>query len=587
MNISNSPKDKSIRDLINIFIYHSMVRGSKINREIDAIREDHVNKEEEYRKICEVILFHVNDIRMVILKIEAMDINENEKKELLAAISILSIEKIIYNMGHALIEMRKVSLGSNINTCFVRKTRKFWIYPENVDTIMALILEHLPVYIFGDDGSGKISSSINSVYLDSKNFDLYQQRIRRLQGSKALRIRRYGESAIIAYVEQKTHEHGWTGEKSTKKRFLIHTKCIDELLRGEDIWEDIKSINTPESYELYKEVHNMITSLSLVPIIKTAYTRTAFQIPNDSSIRISIDTNLTMWNEVEGKRFPYIVLEVKLEEDVEYPWINQLINSPLVIPVDKFSKYLHGCAIHYPHVPSIPYWYNQMESIVRDPVHLEYTSPAHEDFQNLNSTIKNILKNIPHKTIPTQHLQNQEAPQERSSSSSTDSENRSCIEDQVLEDSVSYVNRPATMNEQERDRTTKLFERIPIKQPENTAAPLQNSEKPIVVPVRIEPKVFFANERTFLSWLHFAIFIGGIGAALMGLGDRNAALSGICFIVVSLIFSIYALYLYIWRAKKIRDKNPGPYDDHSGPVILVAVFVAAMITSVFFKFPVK
>ena len=29
-----------------------------------------------------------------------------------------------------------------------------------------------------------------------------------------------------------------------------------------------------------------------------------------------------------------------------------------------------------------------------------------------------------------------------------------------------------------------------------------NSNKRIVLPVRIEPKVFFANERTFLSWLH-------------------------------------------------------------------------------------
>ncbi len=29
-----------------------------------------------------------------------------------------------------------------------------------------------------------------------------------------------------------------------------------------------------------------------------------------------------------------------------------------------------------------------------------------------------------------------------------------------------------------------------------------NRNKRIVLPVRIEPKVFFANERTFLSWLH-------------------------------------------------------------------------------------
>ena len=36
------------------------------------------------------------------------------------------------------------------------------------------------------------------------------------------------------------------------------------------------------------------------------------------------------------------------------------------------------------------------------------------------------------------------------------------------------------------------------------------------IPMKIEPKTFFANERTFLSWLHMAITIGSIGAALLG-----------------------------------------------------------------------
>lgn len=34
--------------------------------------------------------------------------------------------------------------------------------------------------------------------------------------------------------------------------------------------------------------------------------------------------------------------------------------------------------------------------------------------------------------------------------------------------------------------------------------------------MRIEPKTFFANERTFLTWLHMAVTIGTIAAALLG-----------------------------------------------------------------------
>jgi len=36
------------------------------------------------------------------------------------------------------------------------------------------------------------------------------------------------------------------------------------------------------------------------------------------------------------------------------------------------------------------------------------------------------------------------------------------------------------------------------------------------IPMKIEPKTFFANERTFLSWMHMAVTIGSIGAALLG-----------------------------------------------------------------------
>lgn len=118
---------------------------------------------------------------------------------------------------------------------------------------------------------------------------------------------------------------------------------------------------------------------------------------------------------------------------------------------------------------------------------------------------------------------------------------------------------------------------------ESTKSVKLSNIKRIAIPIRVEPKVFFANERTFLSWLHFNIFIGGLGSALVGLGDTKAVISGSVFIIVSTIFAIYALYLYMWRARRIRERDPGPYDDLVGPGILVMVFVAAMGLSLIFK----
>ena len=49
---------------------------------------------------------------------------------------------------------------------------------------------------------------------------------------------------------------------------------------------------------------------------------------------------------------------------------------------------------------------------------------------------------------------------------------------------------------------------------------------PRTVPMRIEPKTYFANERTFLSWLHTAVLIGTIGAGLASVHLGGNRMSG-------------------------------------------------------------
>lgn len=120
-----------------------------------------------------------------------------------------------------------------------------------------------------------------------------------------------------------------------------------------------------------------------------------------------------------------------------------------------------------------------------------------------------------------------------------------------------------------------------------SAASTPANARQISIPVRVEPKVFFANERTFLSWVQFAIFLGGIGTAMIGLGNSHASACGILLISVAAIFAIYSLYLFHWRASRIRAKDPGPYDDKYGPTILVCVFLLAIILSFIFKLPMK
>ncbi|KAL7747553.1 GTPase regulator Nrf1 [Sorochytrium milnesiophthora] len=109
--------------------------------------------------------------------------------------------------------------------------------------------------------------------------------------------------------------------------------------------------------------------------------------------------------------------------------------------------------------------------------------------------------------------------------------------------------------------------------------PSQRPGQPAAV-VRVEPKVFFANERTFLSWLQFTVMLGGLSVGLLNLGsDRVSRISGVVFTTIAMGIMLYALYLYLWRAQKIRAREAGPYESRMAPVFIVIVLFAAILVN--------
>lgn len=94
----------------------------------------------------------------------------------------------------------------------------------------------------------------------------------------------------------------------------------------------------------------------------------------------------------------------------------------------------------------------------------------------------------------------------------------------------------------------------------------------------MEPKVFFANERTFLSWLNFTVILGGLAVGLLNFGDKTGRICAGLFTLVAMGAMIYALATFHWRAKTIRMRGQGGFDDRYGPTVLAialggAVFV--------------
>ena len=64
------------------------------------------------------------------------------------------------------------------------------------------------------------------------------------------------------------------------------------------------------------------------------------------------------------------------------------------------------------------------------------------------------------------------------------------------------------------------------------------------VPVKIEPKVFFANERTFLAWMHASILLAGASVAIVAVADSNpmSQIYGLILLPVSIAFIGYSMY---------------------------------------------
>lgn len=301
---------------------------------------------------------------------------------------------------------------------FVRQTTKYWVHRDNITELKLVVLKHLPVLVFNPSKEfEEKDTAISSIYFDNPDtWELYQGRLKKTEGAEAIRLRWYGgmESDQI-FVERKTHREDWTGEKSVKARFSLKEKNVNAYLDGrmtvERIFEKMRregkkseaEINDLE--QLAREIQFRVITRRLVPVTRTFYHRTAFQLPGDARVRISLDTELTMirednlggrrragsnWRRTDIgvdfpfsqlpaediERFPYAVLEVKLQTQAgqEPPqWIRDLTASHLVEAVPKFSKFIHGTAILFPDpINLLPFWMPQMDVDIRKPVSHRY-----------------------------------------------------------------------------------------------------------------------------------------------------------------------------------------------------------------------
>ncbi|KAI8987747.1 hypothetical protein BDF20DRAFT_803245, partial [Mycotypha africana] len=109
-------------------------------------------------------------------------------------------------------------------------------------------------------------------------------------------------------------------------------------------------------------------------------------------------------------------------------------------------------------------------------------------------------------------------------------------------------------------------------------------DKKFKTKVKVEPKTFFANERTFISWLQFCALLLSVALNLLNFGDQVSRIVGGIFIGLAAAIAIYALYRFEKRAWMINRRIDGRYDDLWGPAVLCVLLVGAIVINFYLRF---
>lgn len=108
---------------------------------------------------------------------------------------------------------------------------------------------------------------------------------------------------------------------------------------------------------------------------------------------------------------------------------------------------------------------------------------------------------------------------------------------------------------------------------------------PRKIPLRLEPKTHFANERTFLAWSSIAITFGASSTVLSSLdaltppgaahkspvSPQQIAGVNLFLAPLALIILAYALFTYWNRVTYMRGKATGFYNDRMAPVCIAGL----------------
>lgn len=429
------------------------------------------------------------------------------------------------------------------------------------------------------------------------------------------------------------HENG----TSEEKRFPIKEKYIQSFIKGEYKME--KSVQKMErqgqpaaKIEDFKntiaDIQKFILDKDLQPVLRANYTRTAFQKPLDDRVRISIDTSLAFiredaidsdrpcrnpeyWhrldidnsnmvypftniNQGEINRFPFSILEIKVKDDggKKYPqWVEELIASHLVHKAPRFSKFVHGVATLFEdNVNNLPFWLSELETDIRkDPQAAFEEEEKRKARRAENEQVVGSFLGTPRNKasysaavsspLGKSYMQERFAAEERAGRKSdfgqSKSQTQAAEENGESSSQGGYGTMASIFPSFSQSRYAKK-QREKVKLPEGVIKPDQLIKDS--GPLKVEPKVWLANERTFLKWLHISVLISTLALAMFN-ASKNSTTRGlaIAFLCVGLFACGWGYLQHKVRREMIIARSGKDFDNMIGPVVVGCSMIAILL----------
>nr|OQO21747.1 hypothetical protein B0A51_09688 [Rachicladosporium sp. CCFEE 5018] len=534
-------------------------------------------------------------------------------------------------------------------------SHRFWVHPENLLEVKTIILRRLPVLVYNPQTTkiaeaNQPNPSITSIYFDNPGFSLYTQKVDHGEAT-SLRLRWYGQlnAKPEIYVEKKTVRED---DSASEERLAMKEKYVQQFIKNDYKMDkqiqkltDRAGASSPEVKNFktaVDEIQDFIKSNDLQPVLRANYTRTAFQIPGDDRVRVSLDTDLAFiredaidtdrpirdpdsWHRTdidsngmeypfasirkgEISKFPFALLEIKIRsaDRKRSAWVKDLMSSHLVKEAPRFSKFVHGVALLFEdYVNTFPFWLSEMETDIRQEPQAAFeeeqakaqkqrddefavgslltTKPSKSSLRSGSKAVlspvgsPNVSTSFQPKSLDTR--KSNLAPVAESQAANTAGE---------PDDDETGTRGPAT------SKLTTLFPSFSTSKyarSRRTALPPGVSRPETWIkdsgPVKVEAKVWLANQRTFIKWQHVSVLLGTLGLGLYNAAgvDNNVARGlAVVYTLVAVFAGMWGYFVYMWRVSLIKGRSGKDFDAVAGPVIVCLGLGVGLVLNFVFKY---